>query len=43
MHPQTPGFPALDARAAERNAHSRAVFLENYGNRLLGVPANREP
>jgi len=36
-----PGFPQLASRAAERASQARAVFLDNGGERLLGVQTSR--
>jgi len=38
-----PGFPELASRAAERSAQARKVFLDNGGDRLLGVQPAGEP
>jgi TolB-like protein/tetratricopeptide (TPR) repeat protein len=38
-----PEFPELAGRAAERSTQARAVFLDNGGDRLLGVQLDREP
>ncbi len=38
-----PDFPELASRAAERRSRAQAVFLENGGDRLLGVQMDREP
>lgn len=38
-----PEFPKLTDRAAERSVQARAVFLDNDGDRLLGVQMDRKP
>jgi tetratricopeptide (TPR) repeat protein len=38
-----PEFPQLVGRAAERSVQAQKVFLENGGDRLLGVPLDRKP
>jgi serine/threonine protein kinase/tetratricopeptide (TPR) repeat protein len=37
-----PGFAKLAGRAAERNSQAQAVFLDNGGDRLLGVEMDRK-
>lgn len=37
-----PGFPDLANRAAEQSLQAQAVFLENGGDRLLGVQVDRQ-
>jgi serine/threonine protein kinase len=38
-----PEFRKVAGRAAERSVQARAVFLDNDGDRLLGVQMDREP
>lgn len=38
-----PEFPKLAGRAEERSAQAQAVFLDNGGDRLLGVQMDRGP
>ena len=37
-----PGFAQLVSRAAERHSQAQAVFLDNSGDRLLGVEMDRK-
>jgi tetratricopeptide (TPR) repeat protein len=38
-----PGFPELASRAAELSSRALAVFLDNDGDRLLGLHMDRKP
>jgi hypothetical protein len=38
-----PEFPKLAGRAAERSVQTQTVFLDNGGDRLLGVQMDLNP